>query len=129
MCLAGGVALNCVGNGRILREGPFEDIWIQPAAGDAGGALGAALFVWHQLLDKERVVDEVHDLQVGSYLGPAYKEAEIRTFLDSNGYPYDYLANGALTSTVADLIAQGKVIGWFRGEWSSDLVRWDQDPS
>ena len=96
LCLAGGVALNCVGNGRILREGPFEDIWIQPAAGDAGGALGAALFVWHQLLDKERVVDEVHDLQVGSYLGPAYKEAEIRTFLDSNGYPYDYLANGAL---------------------------------
>jgi carbamoyltransferase len=75
LCLAGGVALNCVGNGRIIREGPFENIWIQPAAGDAGGALGAALFVWHQLLDKGRVVDEVHDLQVGSYLGPAYKEA------------------------------------------------------
>jgi carbamoyltransferase len=115
LCLAGGVALNCVGNGRILREGPFENIWIQPAAGDAGGALGAALFVWHQLLDKERVVDEVHDLQVGSYLGPAYQEGEIRTFLDSNGYPYDYLADGALPRTVADLIAQGKVIGWFQG--------------
>lgn len=115
LCLAGGVALNCVGNGRILREGPFENIWIQPAAGDAGGALGAALFVWHQLLGKERVVDEVHDLQVGSYLGPAFQEGEIRTFLDSNGYPYDYLEDGALPRTVADLIAQGKVIGWFQG--------------
>ncbi|MGB6065000.1 MAG: carbamoyltransferase [Desulfomonilaceae bacterium] len=115
LCLAGGVALNCVGNGRILREGPFEDIWIQPAAGDAGGALGAALFVWHQLLGKERVVDEVHDLQVGSYLGPAYQETEIRAFLDSNRYPYEYLGNGLLPGTVADLIAQGKVIGWFQG--------------
>ncbi len=115
LCLAGGVALNCVGNGRILREGPFEEVWIQPAAGDAGGALGAALFVWHQLLDKERVVDEVHDLQVGSYLGPAYRETEIRAFLDSNSYPYEYLADGLLPATVADLIAQGKVIGWFQG--------------
>jgi carbamoyltransferase len=115
LCLAGGVALNCVGNGRVLREGPFEDIWIQPAAGDAGGALGAALFVWHQLLDNDRTVDEVHDLQVGSYLGPSYQEAEIREFLDSNQYPYEYLADGLLPATVADLIAQGKVIGWFQG--------------
>lgn len=115
LCLAGGVALNCVGNGRILREGPFEDIWIQPAAGDAGGALGAALFVWHQLLNNEREVDEVHDLQMGSYLGPEYLEPEIKAFLDSNGYPYEQVSNGELPSTVADIIAQGKVVGWFQG--------------
>jgi carbamoyltransferase len=115
LCLAGGVALNCVGNGRILREGPFEDIWIQPAAGDAGGALGAALFVWHQLLGNERVVDDVHDLQKGSYLGPEYSEQEIKQFLDSHGYPYAQLNNGEVPRVVADLIAEGKVIGWFQG--------------
>ncbi len=115
LCLAGGVALNCVGNGRILREGPFEDIWIQPAAGDAGGALGAALFVWHQLLNNERVVDGCTDLQHGSYLGPAYGEAEIKQFLDSNGYPYEYIGDGRLTGRVADIIADEKVIGWFEG--------------
>lgn len=115
LCLAGGVALNCVGNGRILREGPFEDIWIQPASGDAGGALGAALFVWYQLLNNQRVVDERQDLQMGSYLGPAYDEAAIKEFLDSNGYPYEYLTNGNTPSAVADLVADGKVIGWFQG--------------
>jgi carbamoyltransferase len=115
LCLAGGVALNCVGNGRLLREGPFKDIWIQPAAGDAGGALGAALFVWHQLLDKERVVDDTHDLQSGTYLGPDYNDTEIRAFLEKNGYPYRYLGNGELPSVTADLIADGKVIGWFQG--------------
>jgi carbamoyltransferase len=115
LCLAGGVALNCVGNGRILREGPFEDIWIQPAAGDAGGALGAALFVWHQLLNNERVVDGAHDLQMGSYLGPEYSEQEIKAFLDAHGYPYTQVSNGDLPSTVADIIAQGKVVGWFQG--------------
>ncbi|HMK35123.1 MAG TPA: carbamoyltransferase [Desulfomonilaceae bacterium] len=115
LCLAGGVALNCVGNGRILREGPFEDIWIQPAAGDAGGALGAALFAWYQLLNNERVVDEVHDLQMGTYLGPEYSDEEIGKFLDSNGYPYQYISDGNLPSAVADIIAQGKVVGWFQG--------------
>jgi len=115
LCLAGGVALNCVGNGRILREGPFEDIWIQPAAGDAGGALGAALFVWHQLLDNERVVDGAHDLQSGSYLGPEYAENEIREFLNSNGYPFEYLSNGSMPGRIAELVEQGKVIGWFQG--------------
>ncbi len=115
LCLAGGVALNCVGNGRILREGPFEDIWIQPAAGDAGGALGAALFVWHQLLGNERTADDVNDLQFGSYLGPDYSELEIKQFLDSHNYPYDYISDGNLPGRVADLIAQGKVIGWFQG--------------
>jgi carbamoyltransferase len=115
LCLAGGVALNCVGNGRILREGPFDDLWIQPAAGDAGGALGAALFVWHQLLNNERSADDRMDKQVGSYLGPAYDEAQIREFLEKNGYPYDYMGNGLMPSRVADLVAQGKVIGWFQG--------------
>jgi carbamoyltransferase len=115
LCLAGGVALNCVGNGRILREGPFDDIWIQPAAGDAGGALGAALFVWHQLLNNGRVVDGVHDLQAGSYLGPSYSEAEIKEFLDSRGYPCEHITNGDLPHVVADLIAKEKVIGWLQG--------------
>ncbi len=115
LCLAGGVALNCVGNGRILRAGPFDDIWIQPAAGDAGGALGAALFVWHQLLNNGRVVDDKKDLQTGSYLGPEFTEAEIKAFLDKNGYSYEYLGNGRLSSRVAELLAEGKVIGWFQG--------------
>jgi carbamoyltransferase len=115
LCLAGGVALNCVGNGRILREGPFEDIWIQPAAGDAGGALGAALFVWHQLLNNKRVVDGAHDLQSGSYLGPEYSEQEIREFLNSKGYPFEYLSDGSMPGRVAELVEEGKVIGWFQG--------------
>jgi carbamoyltransferase len=115
LCLAGGVALNCVGNGRILREGPFENIWIQPASGDAGGALGAALFTWYQLLGNERPADDTHDLQFGSYLGPEFSDKEINSFLEQKGYPYRYLGNGSTGSTVADLIAEGKVIGWFNG--------------
>lgn len=115
LCLAGGVALNCVGNGRILREAPFDDIWIQPAAGDAGGALGAALFVWYQLLGNQRSADDCSDHQMGSYLGPEYGERQIREFLDSHGYPYQYLDNGMLSETIADLISQEKVIGWFQG--------------
>ncbi|MEJ2717175.1 MAG: carbamoyltransferase [Deltaproteobacteria bacterium] len=115
LCLAGGVALNCVGNGRILREGPFEEIWIQPAAGDAGGALGAALFAWYQLLNNERVADDSRDFQSGSYLGPDFSEAEIKEFLDSHGYPYEYLRDGSVPTAVADIICQGKVVGWFQG--------------
>jgi carbamoyltransferase len=115
LCLAGGVALNCVGNGRVLREGPFEDIWIQPAAGDAGGALGAALFVWYQLLGNGRVTNDGADLQTGSYLGPEFSEDEIKRFLDTNAYPYERMEDGNLPDRVADLIADGKVIGWFQG--------------
>ena len=89
LCLAGGVALNCVANGRILREGPFEDIWIQPAAGDAGGALGVALLIWHQLLDKPRV-PRSGDSQSGSLLGPRFSEEEVRQFLDQVGAKYQY---------------------------------------
>jgi carbamoyltransferase len=116
LVLAGGVALNCVGNGRILRESPFENIWIQPAAGDAGGALGAALFVWYQLLDNKRNIDG-NDYQRGSLLGPAYSSEQIRQFLDSIDAKYHlYTDQEQLIDTVADLIKQEKVIGWFQGK-------------
>jgi carbamoyltransferase len=114
LVLAGGVALNCVGNGRILYEGPFENIWIQPAAGDAGGALGAALFVWYQLLNNERNVDG-HDKQQASLLGPAYDNEQILQFLDSvNAKYHSYQDQEQLIDKVADLINQEKVIGWFQ---------------
>jgi carbamoyltransferase len=115
LVLAGGVALNCVGNGRILREGPFENIWIQPAAGDAGGALGAALFVWYQLLDNERKTDGL-DKQRASLLGPAYSDEQIRRTLDSvNARYHSYTDPQQWIGKVADLINQEKVIGWFQG--------------
>ncbi len=114
LVLAGGVALNCVGNGRILREGPFDNIWIQPAAGDAGGALGAALFVWYQLLGNERKVDG-SDKQHASLLGPAYSNEQICSYLDSVGAKYHTFENGRLFDKVADLIGQEKVVGWFQG--------------
>ena len=115
LCLAGGVALNCVGNGRILREGPFEKIWIQPAAGDAGGALGTALFIWHQLLGNERRAQEP-DGQTGSLLGPSFSEEEIRTFLDGTGAVYRYFEDeGELDSEIVDLIEKERVVGLFQG--------------
>ena len=115
LCLAGGVALNCVGNGRILREGPFERIWIQPAAGDAGGALGAALFLWHQLLDNQRSVDR-SDSQQGSLLGPAYSTDEVREFLDAQGAVYrQFQSLDDLCRSVAELLAAEKVVGWLQG--------------
>ncbi|OHB65648.1 MAG: hypothetical protein A2Y77_16495 [Planctomycetes bacterium RBG_13_62_9] len=115
LTLAGGVALNCVANGRILRETPFENLWIQPAAGDAGGALGAALFVWHQLLDNKRHVDG-RDRQRASLLGPEYSDERIHRFLDSTGAKYHtYGDEQALITKVAELIDEGKVIGWFQG--------------
>jgi carbamoyltransferase len=115
LCLAGGVALNCVANGRLLREGPFDDLWIQPAAGDAGGALGAALFVWHQLLDQPRA-PQGQDAQRGSLLGPAHSTAEIERFLDGVGAEYEsYASEPELLSRVASLLAEGNVVGWFHG--------------
>ena len=111
LVLAGGVALNCVANGRLRRE-VVEDLWIQPGAGDAGGALGAALFVWHQLLDNPRAADNVHDLQEGSLLGPRFESAEVRAFLDSVGAAYHrYEDEDALLDVAAGAIAGGKVIG------------------
>src|SRR2546430_15426986 len=93
LCLAGGVALNCVANGRILREGIFERIWIQPAAGDAGGALGSALFTWHEYLGKERKADGVRDTPLGSYLGPAFSKDAIEQFLKEQNASYVELSN------------------------------------
>jgi len=115
LCLAGGVALNCVANGRLLREGPFNKIWIQPAAGDAGGALGAALYAWHQYRDEPREANGTTDTQRGSYLGPAYTSDEIRALLDAGGYPYTRLAGPDLAATVAGYLAEENVVGWFQG--------------
>ncbi|MGB5427188.1 MAG: carbamoyltransferase [Gammaproteobacteria bacterium] len=114
LCLAGGVALNCVANGRILREGPFRDIWIQPAAGDAGGALGAALIAWHEYHDKPRQVNG-HDAMQGSYLGPRYQADEIRAQLDAQGAVYEELDDVALTERLSTVLADEKVVGWFQG--------------
>jgi len=115
LVLAGGVALNCVANGRLLREGPFENIWIQPAAGDAGGALGAACFVWHQLLDKPRQPGG-QDAQKGSLLGPRYASEVIAAFLSEMDAPHQRYSNEAdLLQAIAALLAQGKIIGWFHG--------------
>ncbi len=115
LCMAGGVALNCVANGKILRAGIFDDLWIQPAAGDAGGALGAALFVWHQVQGGERSRDGRHDVQRGSYLGPAFGTDEIVEWLDRKGAPYQRLASTEVPDRVADLMTEEKVIGWFSG--------------
>ncbi|MBK8677114.1 MAG: carbamoyltransferase [Cellvibrionales bacterium] len=114
LCLAGGVALNCVSNGRLLREGPFSEIWVQPAAGDAGGALGAALAIWHQYLEKPRTV-LLGDSMQGSYLGPRYSDAEIQTYLDSVGAKYQRLDDKELLPKLAQIMANENVIGWFQG--------------
>jgi len=119
LCMAGGVALNCVGNGRILREGPFDEVWIQPAAGDAGGALGAALSVWHQYLDQPRDVEAMCggdiDGMHGSYLGPRYSNDEIARRLDSVGAKYQRLSEDEMLTETAQALADEKVVGWFQG--------------
>jgi carbamoyltransferase len=115
LCLAGGVALNCVANGKLLRSGIFDDIFIQPAAGDAGGAVGAALFVHHQLLDRPRAGNGA-DAMRGAWLGPSFSNEEIRRFLDGRGIRYQFLADEAeLLKTTAEAIAAGQVVGWFCG--------------
>lgn len=114
LCLAGGVALNCVANGRLLREGPFENIWIQPAAGDAGGAIGAALSTYYEYLDKPRSGDGKDKMQ-GSYLGPAYSNDEIQSYLQTIGAPYEYLEDESLFDKLADILNHEKVVGWFQG--------------
>jgi carbamoyltransferase len=115
LCLAGGVALNCVGNGRILREGPFKEIWIQPASGDAGGALGAALLVWYKYLGNSRYADEVKDKQKASFLGAHYSDDYIEDFLKRENIPYKKLEYLEIPGIVSDLIIEGKIIGWFQG--------------
>jgi carbamoyltransferase len=114
LCLAGGVALNCVANGHILRENLFKDIWIQPAAGDAGGALGAALSIWHEYLDKPRAVNQIDSMQ-GAYLGPQSSDTDIRTYLDSINAPYEYLADDELFPKLAQILSDENVVGWFHG--------------
>ena len=119
LCLAGGVALNCVGNGRILREGPFKRLWIQPAAGDAGGALGVAQLIWHRTLAQPRRHssggDTGGDGMQGAYLGPSFSGEEIARFLSASGAVAEQLERGPLTERVAGLLADGAIIGWFDG--------------
>ncbi len=128
LCLAGGVALNCVGNGRILREGPFKRLWIQPASGDAGGALGAAQLAWHRAMHGPRPprqappamsvsspAHEARDAMRGAYLGPAFADADIRAFLDARAIPYRELDRAVRVSETASALANGQVVGWFNG--------------
>lgn len=132
LCLAGGVALNCVANGKILKDGPFKNIWIQPAAGDAGGALGAALLIWHKYLGNDKSIkkdltrdteavksseDIVNgkDLQKASYLGISYTDDEIEKYLKENEIPFQKLTKEEIPSVIADLISRENVIGWFEG--------------
>ncbi|MDP8259607.1 MAG: carbamoyltransferase [Candidatus Gygaella obscura] len=115
LCLAGGVALNCVGNGRLLRETPFRNIWIQPASGDAGGALGAALLIWYKYLNNDRIANENNDFQKSSLLGPQYTDEQIEKYLKENNIPYEKLTCSELPGYIADRIIEGNVIGWFQG--------------
>ena len=115
LCLAGGVSLNCVANGRLLREGPFKDIWIQPAAGDAGGALGAAYSLWHEYLDNTRIVDGKGDAMRGSYLGGGFSNEEIKKYLDTVNVSYVQLEDFELMPKLAKIIEDENVVGWFNG--------------
>ncbi len=115
LCLAGGVALNCVGNGRVLREGPFKNIWIQPAAGDAGGALGAALCVWYGYLNNPRAADGKNDFQQASLLGPSFSNDEVRAQLKESGAVFHEIPDTELFKKTAEILAQEKVIGWCQG--------------
>lgn len=115
LCMAGGVALNCVGNGRILREGPFTNLWIQPASGDAGGALGAAMLAWHRHHGQPRTVVPAVDRMKGSYLGPSFTDQEIEQFLTSVNAVYEKLPSYDLISRASALLASENVVGWFQG--------------
>ncbi len=115
LCMAGGVALNCVANGKLLREGPFDRIWIQPAASDAGGALGAALVAWHLYLGKDREADDINDVQKASLLGPSFPDAGIEEFLKSRSIPYTRFDINDIPKRAAHIITEQKVLGWFQG--------------
>ncbi|MBW1989494.1 MAG: hypothetical protein JRI97_08105, partial [Deltaproteobacteria bacterium] len=115
LCMAGGVALNCVANGRILAESPFSKVWIQPAAGDAGGAIGAALAVWHRCLENDRPGPFGQDRQKGSFLGPEYSNEAISGWLSEKGYPFEELTADNRAGRVAGLVAEGKIVGYFDG--------------
>lgn len=115
LCLAGGVALNCVANGKLHASGLFDEIWVQPSSGDAGGAVGAALFAWHQYNDKPRVVKEGRDFMAGSYLGPEWSDTEILAFLTENNIPYQKVEDEQLYKQTAQYISGEQVVGWFQG--------------
>ncbi|MGB2961003.1 MAG: carbamoyltransferase [Candidatus Omnitrophota bacterium] len=115
LCMAGGVALNCVANGKILREGPFENLWVQPAASDAGGSLGAALIAWHEYLGRSRQVESAKDSQRASLLGPSFSDEEVEDYLIENRIPHKRIPEGKLPKVVAELVARQKVVGWFQG--------------
>jgi carbamoyltransferase len=115
LCLAGGVALNCVANGKVLRDGRFRRVWVQPAAGDAGGALGAALCAYHLFRDQPRRVDGEHDLMQGSYLGPDYGQREIEEQLTALGARFTVVGDDDVVRRTADALAEGKAVGWFQG--------------
>ena len=115
LCLGGGVALNCVANGRLLREGVFDEIWAQPAAGDAGGAIGAAFYAWHQYLGRKRHADGKRDRMAGAFLGPEFSSDEIRACLEAGGVSYRELQEKEIPAVTADLVARQKVVGWFQG--------------
>jgi carbamoyltransferase len=115
LCLAGGVTLNCVANGQIQRSKVFRSLWIQPAAGDAGGALGAALFAWHQAQNQPRTFAEATDAMRGSCLGPSFSNDVVQKFLDVNAFPYRTLEGDAWADAIADLLAEGRVVGLFQG--------------
>jgi carbamoyltransferase len=115
LCLAGGVALNCVANGRVLREGPFENLWIQPAAGDAGGALGVAQLIWHRHLEKPRKLNGRRDAMRGAYLGPSFSPEEIASTLDRFGAVYERPEKPELIDKAARLLADANIVGWFNG--------------
>lgn len=115
LCMAGGVALNCVANGRLLREGPYDSIWVQPAAGDAGGAVGAALSAWHEYLDRPRKLNGAPDGMHGSFLGPRFAPDEVRDCLDAAGARYELLDDAELFPRVAGLLTEENVVGWFQG--------------
>ena len=123
LCLAGGVALNCVGNGRLLREGPFKRLWIQPAAGDAGGALGVAQLIHHRYLKRPRTVTPGKDSMKGAYLGPSFTPEEIEAFLTKQGASYERLDRDTLLSRVSESLADEKIIAGSTGAWSSDPAR------
>ncbi len=115
LCLAGGVALNCVANGKVLRDGKFENIWVQPAAGDSGGALGAALTIYHLYADRPRTVANTPDGMAGSYLGPEFDDGETQTRLEAAGARYAILPRDQLLERTAHALADGKAVGWFQG--------------
>lgn len=115
LCLAGGVALNCVANGHILRDGAFKNIWVQPASGDAGGAVGAALAVWHQFLGRERKINGSRDLMEGAFLGPAYSQRDVETRLAGAGAHFTVVSDEDVIEQTATSLAGGEAVGWMQG--------------